>query len=389
MYHFAVDGNEANTQQRVGSNVYAYEVLHALEKLTRKSDDSEHSNEYEWTVLLANPPVNDLPKARKGWQYQVIAPQPFWTQLGLPLHLFMHQEKYNAFFTPGHYAPRYSVIPYISSVMDLGFLKFPDQFRKKDSLQLKEWTRYSVKHAQKVLTISQFTCDAILQEYKRSPEDVFVAYPALPQLETDTENKVPASWVKEIINTSDPYILYVGTLQPRKNLVRLVKAFEILSDKHKDKKEQSHLVIVGKVGWLADQTLKAIDTSEYKDRIHLLGYVTEEQKHALYKKSACAVLIGTYEGFGIPPLEAMAANTIPVVANTSSLPEVVGEAGFQVSPTHPQEIADVFADILKMNAKQRAVMLKKGRAQLKKFSWQKTAQIILDQLQEVSCHVKK
>jgi glycosyltransferase involved in cell wall biosynthesis len=376
MHHFAVDGNEANVQQRVGSNVYAYEVLRELEEHTRESTD------YTWTVLLSSPPLGDLPKEREGWQYQVITPRPFWTQFALPLHLFVHQKKYHAFFTPGHYAPRISAVPYISSVMDLAFLKYPKQFRKKDLAQLKEWTRYSVKHATKVLAISEFTQKEVIKLYKRKKKDVFVAYPALPTTQKQ-EEKVSSKWLREIVGR-DPFILYVGTLQPRKNLVTLVHAFEQFAKNYANKKEVPQLVIAGKVGWLADETLRIIKRSPVKEQIHLLGYVSDAQKEYLYQKSTCSVLLGLYEGFGIPPLEAMAGGTIPIVTDSSSLPEVVGDAGYQVSATDPQAIAELFSKTFTLKAKQRASLLKKGREQVKIFTWKKTAQSIIEALVSIT-----
>ena len=376
MYHFAVDGNEANVQQRVGSNVYAYEVLREVEEQTRGSKD------YSWTVLLSSPPMGDLPDEREGWQYKVITPRPFWTQCALPLHLFFHQKTYQAFFTPGHYAPRISAVPYISSVMDLAFLKYPKQFRKKDLAQLKEWTRYSVKHASKVLAISEFTQKEVISLYKRKKNDVFVAYPALPKAQKE-EEKVSSKWLKEIVGR-DPFILYVGTLQPRKNVVTLIRAFEQFVKSYPQKKETPQLVLAGKVGWLADETLQVIKHSPVTTQIHLLGYVSEAQKQYLYQKSTCSVLLGVYEGFGIPPLEAMAAGTIPVVADSSSLPEVVGRAGYQVSATDPEAIAGIFLDIATLKARQRAALLKKGREQQKKFSWKTSAQTIIDALVSIA-----
>lgn len=376
MYHFAIDGNEANTTQRVGSNVYAYELLIALEKLTREKQ------EYSWTVLLSSPCLADLPAEREGWRYQVVTPRPLWTQIGLPMHLFLQRQKYDVFFTPGHYAPRVSSVPYISSVMDLAFLKYPKQFKRKDYLQLKEWTRYSVKHADKVLAISEFTKEEVVKTYKRNANDVFVAYPALPTA-APTE-KASLIWLKKEAGIKDPFILYVGTLQPRKNLVQLIHAFSLFCDKYSSKKSTPQLVIAGKIGWLAKDILGAAQHSEYKDRIHLLGYVTDAQKELLYKKSECTVLIGQYEGFGIPPLEAMAHGTLPISANSSSLPEVMGEAGFQVTPTDTEELANTFQEVFKLTARQRAVLLKKGRLQLKKFSWQRSAEIILQEMIQVA-----
>lgn len=147
----AIDGNEANVKQRVGSNVYAFEVIKQLYELTK------NPKKFDCTILLAHKGLADLPPARSNWQYKVLTPQRLWTQWALPLHLFWQQKQYDLFFTPGHYAPRFSAVPYVSSVMDLAFLEFPEQFQKNDLYQLKHWTYYSVRHAKKVITISIFS----------------------------------------------------------------------------------------------------------------------------------------------------------------------------------------------------------------------------------------
>jgi hypothetical protein len=174
----AIDGNEANIKNRVGSNVYAFEVLWALERMTRTRAD------IEITILVSTKPIQDLPQTRAGWNYQVIQPQPLWTQFALPIHLFVHRSRYDVFFTPGHYAPRLSSLPYVSSVMDVAYLKFPEQFQDKDVIQLKDWTGYSVRHAHKVVAISQSTKADVVKYYKRKPQDVVVAYPSISLIDT-------------------------------------------------------------------------------------------------------------------------------------------------------------------------------------------------------------
>ena len=116
--HSAIDGNEANVESRVGSNVYAFELLQALEEKTRDNPT------IAVTVLLSSPAKSFLPVERQGWKYQVVGPQKFWTQWALPLHLFAKRKQYDIFFTPGHYAPRIASIPYVSSVMDTTYLDY-------------------------------------------------------------------------------------------------------------------------------------------------------------------------------------------------------------------------------------------------------------------------
>lgn len=390
-YSVAIDGNEANVLQKVGSNAYAFEILVSLEELTAKRKD------IEITVLLSDLPNDQMPSERAGWKYVVFGPRAFWTQIALPIHLFIHKPKYDVFYTPGHYAPRVSVIPYVSSVMDLAFLYFPKQFRKKDYLQLKEWTRYSVRHAKKVIAISEFTQKDVLKTYRIPKQKVVIAYPGIRPIDHSDFKEKERLEVFKKWNINYPYVLYVGTLQPRKNVHRLIEAFELLCKELKDEKKKSKkkhslgsykvddlkLVIVGKIGWLADGILRQVESSSVKNQIILTGYVSEKEKNILYRESLCTVLVGLYEGFGIPALEAMAHGTIPIVSETTSLPEVVGEAGIKVNPKETGEIAEAIRRVLEMPAKEHAYLLKKGRQQIKKFTWEKSAEIILQTLLEL------
>lgn len=385
----AIDANEANVEKRVGSNVYAYQLIKQLEAITR------HNDQYQFSILLSNNPVADLPKKRVGWNYYLIQPQKFWTQWALPIHLFFNRKKYDVLFTAGHYAPRIASVPYVSCVMDLAFLHFKDQFKQTDFLQLQAWTRYSVKKAKKVVCISEFTKQEVHQIYKKPLADLLVAYPdvSLPN-KPCSYTREKAFWRKHQIR--QPYFLYLGTLQPRKNLIKLIEAFEIFSRKlasskvHKKqsnrKKDQqlAQLLIGGKVGWLAQATLKRIEQSPFKNRIKLLGFVPEDLKPSLYQQSLSTILIGLYEGFGIPALEAMHYQSLPLVSNTSSLPEVVGKAGLTVDPQNASEIAEQLFYIYQMTAKQRAQLQRHSRKQIQQFSWQKSAELILETLTTIA-----
>jgi glycosyltransferase involved in cell wall biosynthesis len=323
-----------------------------------------------------------LPSQTQDWHYQIVKPAKFWTQLAAPIHLFKNKNKYDLFFTPGHYAPRLCAVPYVSSVMDLAYLYFPEQFRSNDLLQLKNWTAYSVKHAQKIIAISQFTKQETAYQYKKPEADIVVAYPSAslpPNAAAQTE-------VERFFNYHDienDYFLFIGTLQPRKNLVNLIKAFEIfcLEEQEQDNPaDLPQLVIAGKIGWLAEPILETASQSAVKDKIVFTGFVPDNMKQPLYKRALAAVLVGLYEGFGIPPLESMHVGTLPIVSHNTSLPEVIGEAGLQVNPHKPEIIAEALREAWLMPAQEKAVYRKKMRQQIKKFSWEKTGQIILDTL---------
>jgi glycosyltransferase involved in cell wall biosynthesis len=384
-FNLAIDGNEANILNRVGSNVYAFEIIKSLHQILKNQP------QVRVTVLLATKPISELPPERANWQYLLVTPKPFWTQWALPKHLFWHRADYDVLFTPGHYAPRFSAVPYISSVMDLAFLKFPEAFAKKDYLQLKAWTEYSVKQAKKVVAISNFTKQEIRQAYQITDTDIILAPPsAAPITGRFNRHQFEKFCTKQGI--TPPYILYMGTIQPRKNLIRLIEAFEqILEDappaslkKNLDNLADLKLVLAGKIGWLADEILQKIQTSPVRDKIILTGFVPAQNKFALYKYAKATVMLSNYEGFGIPALEAMQAGTIPVVANSSSLPEVVDKAGIMVNPNHVESIANGLLQAFYLSPADRSELIRLGKDQVKKFSWLNSANLILNELAKIA-----
>ncbi len=380
--HIAIDGNEANILNRVGSNVYAFEIIVQLEKLLSKKD-------VQVTVLLASKKIDELPEERPGWKYVVFGPEKFWTQWALPIHLYLHQKKYDVLFTPGHYAPRLSPIPYVSSVMDTAYLEYPEQFKKSDTLKLTNWTEYSVQNAKKVIAISKFTKEEVVKHYGKNPDDIIIAYPsaALNRLRFE-QHHVNTLFRKH--NITQPYFLFVGTIQPRKNIETLIEAFEIFyrmdaGRSLQKKKRTTHnrtnikpkLVLAGKIGWLSEPIVKRIEESPLKNRIITTGFITEQEKQILYQNATATCLVGLYEGFGIPPLESLYFNTVPIVSNSTSLPEVVGEAGLLANPKNAQEIADQMWKAENLSTIEKRNFRKLAREQIKKFSWEKSAETIL------------
>jgi len=382
--HIAIDANEANIKNRVGSNVYAFEIIKAINNLSRSNKN------LTFTILLNKEPIADLPSPRSGWKYKIIKPALLWTQFAEPIYLFLNYKKIDVLFTPGHYAPRYSAVPYISSVMDLAYLKYPEQFNENDLIQLKQWTKYSVKKADKVIAISKFTKNDVSNHYQRKAQDIVVAYPAINKINPASTRQVKKFFKKHQIER--PYFLFLGTIQPRKNLIRLFEAYEQLCRRlssqqfKKSKKINSlpQLVLAGKVGWLSDSIMARLKRSSFAENIILTGYVPDDIKPALYEGAAASLLLGLHEGFGIPPLESLQYGCVPIVSNTTSLPEVVGNASLQVDPFDIKKISTTMEKALKLSIKNKAIYKRKGKDQLKKFGWQKSAQIILNTIKQVA-----
>ena len=366
-----IDGNEANVKQRVGIGEYAFKLLSQFEKFQISNFKSQ--------IYLKNEPISDMPIGRENWKYRVVGPKKLWTQLALPFDLFAHSPRPNVFFSPTHYAPRFSPVPTAISIMDLSFIHFPELFKKRDLYQLKNWTRYSAKKASVIFTISKSTKDDIIKTYNINESKVIVAYPGISV--KSNKNK---DWNMTNLNRfgiKNNYILFVGTLQPRKNIERLVEAFSLLS---KDSEFESiQLVIVGKKGWLYEPILAAPKKYDVEDKVLFLDSIKDDDLPVLYTNALCFVLPSLYEGFGFPVLEAMQYGCPVVTSNVSSLPEVGGDAALYVNPEDVDDIELKIKKLLK-NDSLRKELIKKGYEQVKKFNWKKTAEETLKYLTQLA-----
>jgi len=360
-----IDGNEANTEKRVGSGEYSFEILRGLAKICDE----------EIFVYLKNEPLNDLPKSNTKLLYKIFGPGKFWTQVGLPLNLYLKNPKPDVFFTPGHYAPRFCPCPSVITVFDLSYIYFPQLFKKSDLHQLKSWTSYSVEKAQAVLTISESSKNDIVKYYKKDPEKVFVTYPGYDKnLFKPIKNSKKIRDVRKKYNIRGDYIFFLGTIQPRKNLVRLLEAIEDLS---------ITLVISGKKGWLYNDFFNKIEDPKVRDKVILTDYVQDEVLPVLFSGARAFVLPSLWEGFGIPVLEAMACGCPVIISNRSSLPEVVGDAGVLINPEDIKSITSGIQKVLTDNKFAQGRSLK-GMIQAKEFSWEQCAVKTLEVLKDTA-----
>jgi glycosyltransferase involved in cell wall biosynthesis len=361
-----IDGNEANVARKVGISEYAFELL-------KQFKEFQISN-IKFQIYLKDVPREDMPKEGENWKYIVVRPGRFWTQIGLPLYLYTHNPKPQVFFSLTHYSPRFSPVPTVMSVMDLAFLRFPETFNTSDLYQLKSWTAYSVKKATKIFTISEASKNDILKYYQIPESRVVVTHLGIKPV-SSMEHQLSVTDVKKKYSLDTPYYLFVSTLQPRKNIVRLIEAFSTLKD------QETILVIVGKKGWLYEPILAAPEKYGVKDRVKFLDFAPNEDLPGLYKGAIAYVFPSLYEGFGLTLLEAMKYDCPVITSNVSSLPEAGGDAALYVDPEKVDSIAQAMEKIT--DKKVREDLIKKGHEQIKKFSWEKTARETLQVLEEV------
>jgi glycosyltransferase involved in cell wall biosynthesis len=341
-----VDGNEANVEKRVGVSTYTLNLLECFQKNANK--------DLEFRVYLRNPPMADLPQENKHFQYRKVTGKFLWSQLFLPLELNLKRE-IDVFFTPAHYAPRFCPVPLIVTIHDLSYFYYRDEFLKEDLYKLKNWTKYSLDKAVKVIAVSKTTKKDIMKFYSVPDEKIEVIY-------NGYEKRTQNNNIK--IKIEKPYLLYVGTLQPRKNITTLIKAYSLLK---KDSPEFK-LVIVGRKGWLYEEIFELVKELRLENEVIFAGYVPDEELAGYYKNAFSFVMPSLYEGFGIPVLEAMSYGCPVISSFSSSLPEIGGEAALYFDPKNEKNLLEKIKE-LKENSSLRNELVKKGKERVKLFSW--------------------
>lgn len=252
----------------------------------------------------------------------------------------------------------------MTTVHDLSFLRYPETIRRVNRQRIERDIQYSLDRSDKIITISEFSKKELMELMGVEAERIALVSPAPACAMTDC-GAVDLSR----FSIQSPYLLYVGTIEPRKNLVFLMKAFEYL------KKETGcphQLVLAGGKGWNNEEIYLAAQESPYQKEIVFTGYISQAEKTALYQRASLFVFPSLYEGFGIPPLEAMGAGCPVVCSDAASLPEVVGDAARLASPTDMQGFAQAMAEVL-FDPVQRADLIARGRERIKVYTWEKSA----------------
>jgi len=378
----AIDGYEANEKERVGIGRYAFEILKQMhEQVESRKSKVESEDKINFRIYLPSTPLPDMPPETPWWQYRILQPKKLWTLFRLPLALASDQPKADVIFSPTHYIPRFTRLRRVMSIMDVSYLHYPELFRSGDLYQLTHWTAYSVSHAARILTISEFSKNAIMKAYGMTPQKVVVTYPGLSM---ESKVKSEKSKVIEKYHVSKNYILSVGTLQPRKNYVRLIEAFAKFLKANKQRFGEIDLVIVGKKGWLYEEIFAAPAKFGIADRVKFLDFVSDEDLASLYENALCFALPSLYEGFGLPVLEAMARKVPVVVSRVSSLPEIAEKAAVYVNPDDTESITrGLLSAVRDRNLMQGRWRVKKGLEQVNKFTWENAAKKTLEVLEEV------
>lgn len=269
-------------------------------------------------------------------------------------------------------APPLAPCPIVASIHDLSFEHLPQTFRRRSRLQLRMTVRRTARKAAEIITISDYSKRDIVDSYHISPDRITVTPLAAPYHFGPVNSSEALVSVREkyAIGSGD-YFLAVGSIQPRKNLVRLIRAYSRLVDA-RGRKHVPKLVLVGKRAWLFKETLDSVAHHRLEDSVVFTGHVPEVDLPALYSGALCFVYPSYFEGFGLPPLEAMQCGTPVIAGNRTSLPEVVGEAGLLVDPFDVEALAGAMAKMLDEPDLREGLRVK-GLERARLFSWKETA----------------
>lgn len=367
----AINGRVLIKNQLEGIGYFTREVLRNLIELYPQHD---------YLVLFDCPPAEEF--LFPGVEYRVLRPAArhpllyhFWFEVLVPYYLRGWDAE--MFLSFDGFTSRHLKIPVVTAIHDLAYAHFPEMMKSRE---LGFYTKYQPQFALSsaaILTVSEYSKNDIHEKYSIDLDDIYTVYNG------SRFEKNPPEPEPEILSALDlqegKYFLYTGSLHPRKNIVRLVKAFEKFSE---GSSEEYKLVLAGRDAWKTQELHQAIDQSPVKNNIVRSGYLSDQELWTLLIRAKALCYISLFEGFGVPVLDALHAG-IPVIGSRStSIPEVAGDAGLLVNPENVSEIAGAMKKIVD-DKDLCDQLIREGALQKLKFSWSSTTRRIYEVVSEV------
>jgi len=378
------DASRAFLEEKTGTETYSYQLLKALLGL----GSPHHLRVYTRGAAGDSlEPGSEIPEEPGSFPRQRVEFIPinwscFWTQGGLALETWRNPP--DVLFIPAHIVPlaKNPKVPVVVTVHDLAIEFLPQYSNWLQKFYLGWWMeRLRARRATHLIAVSEATRKDIIEKLLVSDEKVSVVYEGvsnnfqLPITNFQTEE------VKKKYKIEGDYILFVGTVQPRKNLVRLIEAFSVIEEKGQSLAMQ--LVIAGKPGWNCAEIFAAPQEFGVGDRVNFLNYVSAEDLSCLYAGAKMLCLPSLHEGFGLPVLEVMMAGIPAVASRCSSLPEVGGAAAVYIDPFDVNDIARGILEVLHWDAVQYSQKVKEGKEWAAQFTWERAAKETLAVLEQV------
>lgn len=368
------DGSRAFAGWRTGTENYSYQLLKALAKVDQKNTYRVYlrpSTVYTSEVYSSMWPEN--------FQFITLNYPRFWTQVGLAIQTF--KEKLDLLFTPAHTLPliRKPGLKTIITVHDLGAEYLPKMHQVKQRFYLNLMTHYQLKGATRIIAVSKATKKDLEEKISIPSKNIKVIYEGVDRsFFRSVKVEILVNRLEQFDLEKGKYFLFVGTIQPRKNLERLIEAYASFASDF----AAPYLVLVGNKGWLSDEIYNLPKKLGIEDRVKFLGRVEDKDLPTLYSGAIALTFPSLFEGFGLPILEAMSCGCPVITSKVSSMPEVVKDAALYVDPYNTGDIAAKMKEVTDPKVQKRLVKLGLKRAE--KFSWEKAAKETLDLFEEVN-----
>ena len=356
------------TRRQSGVGYYTQRLVRGLAAIDRV-------NRYTGVVIRGGPGLGVCQANVDSWSTRVSFENHWagdlWLLAYLPLRLF--RLRADVFHGPAVFLPLIKAgYRTVVTIHDLVSFLFPETVPRKYSLYMRLMTRLAVRSADRIIAVSDATKADLRRVLGVRDDQVTVIHEAAAPEFAVAPSPEAAARVVARYGITPPYCLFVGNLEPRKNLARLIEAFALVTARHPPGDAAPQLVLAGTRAWLSGGILNAVVTHGLAERIVFTDYVPPVDLPALYAGAACFVFPSVYEGFGLPVLEAMAAGAPVVASRVGAIPEVAGDAALLVDATRPATIAEAIEAVL-ADPGLRATLVERGRRRAQAFSWETAA----------------
>ncbi|HXI22661.1 MAG TPA: glycosyltransferase family 1 protein [Pyrinomonadaceae bacterium] len=370
--HIAIDAHSVGSQL-AGNETYAVNLIEALAEV-------DQANQY--TLYVTRQSAIDQ-FANRWPNFKVKRTVPHTPLVRIPVTLSAELRRNPVDVLHVQYtAPPLAPCPVVATIHDLSFEHLPETFNRRSRAQLRLTVRRTARKAAQILTLSEFSRRDIVDTYSIAPDRVSVTPAAAPSHFKPIEDETELRKIQEHYGIARDYILSVSSIQPRKNLIRLIEAYSCLRGLRPEGK-LPQLVLVGKRGWLDDETFRAAQRHSANNDIAFTGYVAETDLPALYSGATCFVYPSFFEGFGLPILEAMQCGAPVIAGNRTSIPEVVGQAGLLFDPFDTNSLVQALTRVLD-DSEFRAALRMQGLERARQFDWKQTARMTLQAYQKAA-----
>ncbi len=356
-----------------GNETYAINLIEALAEI-------DQSNQYTLYVTKQSA----IERFSNRWpNFAVRLTLPHTPLVRIPLTLSRELRKNPVDLLHVQYtAPPFAPCPVVATIHDLAFEHLPETFNRRSWMQLRLTVRRTARRAARIITVSEYSRQDIIKTYGIKPDLISVTPEAASPDFKPVGNESELQKIRQRYGLDRDYILSLCSIQPRKNLVRLIEAYSLLRHSHPEGK-LPQLVLAGKRAWLDNETMRAAQRDELSADIRFTGYVADEDLNALYSAATCFVYPSYFEGFGLPILEAMKCGTPVIAGDRTSIPEVAGEAALLFDPFDVNSLVEALKRVLD-DTQYRATLSERGLKRASEFSWQTTAQLTLAAYQKAA-----